>query len=57
MFQEHPVNKPVATPHFLQEDKMGGVIEEMGVIAGRVALDDEEKAEGVVLDDVKTAIP
>jgi hypothetical protein len=35
MLQQQPVNEAVAAAHFLQEDKIGGVIEKPGVIAGR----------------------
>ncbi len=50
------MNEPVAAAYFLEEDEADGVIEEVGVVAGGVALDDEDEAESVVLDDGKAAV-
>lgn len=57
MLEQQPVDKPVAAADFLEEDETGRVIEKTSVIAGRVALDDEDQAERIVLDDIKATVP
>jgi hypothetical protein len=39
MFQQQPVDKDVATADLAQEDAVGAVVEEAGVVEGRVVVE------------------
>ncbi len=38
IFEEHPVDEDVATAHFLQENQLGAVVEELDKISWRISV-------------------
>lgn len=51
------MNESISTANFLDEDTINGVVKEAGVVAGSISLNNEDKAQRVVLDNVEAAIP
>ena len=57
MLQQQPVDEAIAPADLLEKDTVNGVIEETSVIGGSVSLNEEDKAQDVVLDHIEAAIP
>src|SRR5262245_34454554 len=53
MLQEERMDKLISTANFIQEDPLGGIIQEVGVVARGVAFQVKYTTEGVVLNDIK----
>lgn len=51
------MNEAIPPTDFLKKDTINCIIEKMGAIRGVLPLDNEDEAERVMLDDIKTAIP
>ena len=57
VLQKQPVNEAITPTDFLKKDAVNGVIEEASVIGWSVTLNNEDKTQNVVLDNIDAAVP
>ena len=51
------MNESISTANFLEEDTINGVVKEAGVVTRCVTLEQQNKAQNIMLDYIKAAIP
>lgn len=51
------MNEAIAATNLLEKDEVSGTIEKASIIAGRVPLKNEDKAQRIVLDEVESTVP
>lgn len=57
MFQQQPMDEAITSPDFLENDTVNRVIEELSVMRMSMALNDKNETQGIVLNNIKAAIP